>query len=414
MASTADLLFNYLRDIIYQPDKAQLNIADLDDEYKRVGEGLVFLEQQLREQRLFARALSNGDLSADLPSRGNELAAPLKSLHASLRHLTWQTQQVADGDYRQKVDFMGEFSDAFNRMIEQLDSRQVALETEIALSRDKSKALERSNKLLSKITAGIPQCIAVLSDDTGKLLFTNPAAQMLLDGDDTALPALMARRKSEQSESDEIAAVTDGETVFYSVSSYAVHWSGKDATAFVLRDISADKRYMTELEHHATVDSLTGAMNRYAGMNVLYQWMQAERKFVLGFADLDNLKYVNDQLGHSEGDLYIIRVARVLAGFSPAAVVSRIGGDEFMILVPDIEEKQALERLAELRTEVIEGIAADGCRYSGSISYGVAQNAPGLEPSELLGIADERMYRFKRQSKLLARQQLENTSFPGK
>lgn len=68
----------------------------------------------------FASAISNGDLSVNLGLYGGPLAGSLKALHSSLRHLTWQTKQIAHGDLTQRVDFMGEFSSAFNSMVENL------------------------------------------------------------------------------------------------------------------------------------------------------------------------------------------------------------------------------------------------------------------------------------------------------
>ncbi len=55
------------------------------------------------------------------------MAGALKTLHASLRHLTWQTQRVAAGDFSQRVDFMGDFSEAFNSMVIALDEARTEL-----------------------------------------------------------------------------------------------------------------------------------------------------------------------------------------------------------------------------------------------------------------------------------------------
>jgi signal transduction histidine kinase/CheY-like chemotaxis protein/HPt (histidine-containing phosphotransfer) domain-containing protein len=65
-------------------------------------------------------ALSKGDLSQDLPKGKMSILQTLKHLHASLRHLTWTTQQIAKGDFSHEVDFMGDFSVAFNSMTQQL------------------------------------------------------------------------------------------------------------------------------------------------------------------------------------------------------------------------------------------------------------------------------------------------------
>ncbi|MDR3412292.1 MAG: HAMP domain-containing protein [Formivibrio sp.] len=75
----------------------------------------------------FAQVMAEGDLSATL-HQGGTLAGSLKALHADLRHLTWQTQKVAAGDFTQRVDFLGDFLIAFNSMVESLamarDERQ--------------------------------------------------------------------------------------------------------------------------------------------------------------------------------------------------------------------------------------------------------------------------------------------------
>ncbi|HWQ10766.1 MAG TPA: HAMP domain-containing protein, partial [Holophaga sp.] len=67
-----------------------------------------------------AYQLSRGELGADPPRGSTVVLQSLKSLYASLRTLTWTTQQIAKGDFSQKVSFMGEFSEAFNSMAEQL------------------------------------------------------------------------------------------------------------------------------------------------------------------------------------------------------------------------------------------------------------------------------------------------------
>jgi two-component system cell cycle response regulator len=83
----------------------------------------------VREIEEFIEPLASGDLSAPLPSRANYLASPFKELHSRLNELTRQTSQIAGGDYSQRVDFMGEFSIAFNSMVELLAAREDELRT---------------------------------------------------------------------------------------------------------------------------------------------------------------------------------------------------------------------------------------------------------------------------------------------
>ncbi len=82
------------------------------------------LEQLAAMQRL-AVSLANGDLSHEPPPR-QHLLDPLKQLQGNLRHLTWQAEQIAAGDLDQRVDFLGDFSAAFNQMIEGLREKRIA------------------------------------------------------------------------------------------------------------------------------------------------------------------------------------------------------------------------------------------------------------------------------------------------
>jgi signal transduction histidine kinase/CheY-like chemotaxis protein/HPt (histidine-containing phosphotransfer) domain-containing protein len=145
----AEVLFEYLRDVIYNPSKARLDPERLTGKYRDLGLGLMFIADCLLETREFAAALAQGDLKARLPGAGNEIAAPLKTLYASLKHLTWQTHEIAAGDYSQHVDFMGEFSDAFNDMIHQLDERN----RELVMSRLNAEAASRAkSSFLSNVS----------------------------------------------------------------------------------------------------------------------------------------------------------------------------------------------------------------------------------------------------------------------
>ena len=119
-----ELLFEYLRSILYDAKTQQLDINELDEPFQKLGMGLQFLDKAVREMKEYSAALSKGDLSGIMPSRDNFLCENLKNIHANLNHLTWQAKQVAKGDYSQTVSYLGEFSEAFNTMTEQLRERE--------------------------------------------------------------------------------------------------------------------------------------------------------------------------------------------------------------------------------------------------------------------------------------------------
>lgn len=89
-----DLLFEYLRSILYDSQIQTLDVVKLDEPYQKLGLGLQFLERAVREMKTYSEALSRGNLSVKTPPRDNFLCENLKNIHANLNHLTWQAKQV--------------------------------------------------------------------------------------------------------------------------------------------------------------------------------------------------------------------------------------------------------------------------------------------------------------------------------
>ena len=405
MSKTSDTLFAYLRDIFYATSDAGIEFDKLEEDYVMLAKGLTYFAQCFHQYNDFAKALAKGDLSVLPPPPENELAAPLKSLHASLKHLSWQSKQVAQGDYKQRVDFMGEFSDAFNTMVEQLADRQQKLEDEIELSRKQAKAMEQSNLLLSNLTLYIPQQIFVVSTDNNEILLFNESAQYELERDPDYVEKLMKQVPVEQiyggSNSFDISFKQDGADRYLTINTYVIQWQEINAITLIIEDKSIEKKQLMELEDHAYRDALTGDYNRFYGMLTLNEWVNERRAFILVFIDLDNLKYVNDAHGHHDGDEYIIRVSRHLREYSENAVVCRLGGDEFMLLSPDTSLDEASRRIDNISEVIHNDEYLAGKEYTYSISRGIVavDENNELPSSSILSLADERMYEHKRARK---------------
>jgi diguanylate cyclase (GGDEF)-like protein len=404
-----DRLFEYLRDLIYNPSKAYLDIAALPDAFTDLGKGLIYYAECVTEVTTLAKALSIGDLDGKMPSRGNDMAAPLKSLQASLKHLTWQTKQVAKGDYRQRVSFMGEFADSFNAMTERLNASRDALLREIEINKKKSEALSLNNNLLESITGNISQWIVVMSRESAEWLYVNRDVGAVLSdpGSEPELRNWLSEKIHEAPDdmsmrTDELELRGEGAPQYFSVVIHPLHWYEHNAAAFVLTDTSSEKRQIHKLETVAYHDPLTKTYNRHYGMELLTEWLTENIRFAICFVDIDNLKYVNDKFGHAEGDTYIIKVVDVLRGFSDDAIICRLGGDEFMMLSRVFDVRGAEEKLEELRTVLVNFGNQQEKFYTHSISYGVVQATVGgrSSASELLGIADEKMYKYKREHKM--------------
>jgi diguanylate cyclase (GGDEF)-like protein len=157
----------------------------------------------------------------------------------------------------------------------------------------------------------------------------------------------------------------------------------------------------SEVYKLAALDQLTGLYNRRSGEQRLAQEMSRAqrhgRPLTILLMDLDNLKQVNDKLGHAAGDLVIKgfaeRLQRAIRG-SDLAV--RLGGDEFMALLPECradEVRHVLGRVEGL--EVIYNGEKIGCQFS----RGWTDYKPGESPQDLLKRADDALYDYKRAGK---------------
>jgi len=406
MSVTSELLFTYLRNIFNFTPQAPLDLEMLDGDFVMLGKGLLFFEKCFSEFNEFAQSLGRGDLNVPLPPSVNEMAGPLKSLHASLKHLTWQSQQVAKGDYKQRVDFMGEFAESFNTMVDQLSERQEKLEQEITQSHQYAKSMEQGNVLLSNLIYHIPQQVFVVSAEKQEVLLFNDKAKMEIENEPEYMKQILELfpefEKKGVSNNIEIQYNHDSDERYLLISSYPIEWEKTSAVAMVITDVSAEKRQMKDLETHAFYDALTGLFNRFYGMLTLNDWLNEKKRFSLVFIDLDNLKFINDKYGHEEGDKYISKVALCLKSFSDSAVVCRIGGDEFMMLIPDSGSEETRIRMDELQNELNTDEYLNDKDYIYSISYGIIaiDEDNELSSSIVLSIADERMYEHKRERKM--------------
>jgi diguanylate cyclase (GGDEF)-like protein len=134
--NTIDELATFLLDVIMisRPPSFPVYLSSVDS-FKTLYANLI-------STRDFLYSASNGDLSKQVPFKGF-VAGTLKTLQANLRHMTWQTKMIASGDFSQRVEFMGEFSQSFNAMVMQLDQTLKELV-------DQKKKLSKVNEDLAK------------------------------------------------------------------------------------------------------------------------------------------------------------------------------------------------------------------------------------------------------------------------
>lgn len=184
-----------------------------------------------------------------------------------------------------------------------------------------------------------------------------------------------------------------------------------EAKALELAQADAEKGQLVErlrdqseaFERQALEDWLTGLPNRRAFEELLPQQFAAarasKRPLSVAIADIDHFKDINDRYSHATGDKVLKAVADTLRlGVGTGALIARWGGEEFMLLFPDCDLEQALERCERLRHAIAIRVPflPDGMPQNVTLSFGVAKlGAEHHRPEQLLSVADRRLYEAK-------------------
>ena len=181
-------------------------------------------------------------------------------------------------------------------------------------------------------------------------------------------------------------------------------------------DVTEKRRIAELLVHDALHDGLTGLPNRTLFIDRLGNCLaRAQRHsdyvFAVLFLDLDRFKVINDGLGHLMGDRLLAKVAELLTScVRPEDTVSRLGGDEFTILLDGIDDSSAAIRVAQrIQASLSVPFTLNGQEIYTTASIGIALSSTGYtHPDDLVRDADNAMYRAKALGK--ARHQLFDSS----
>ena len=251
-----------------------------------------------------------------------------------------------------------------------------------------------ANERLGEIV-GVPPCgtvrdqlRSVAADDWPSL--DEALRGVLVDGRDATLEVRLRRPASDELRFSRILlrSLTDD--------------AGEVSGAIVcVEDVTDSVRLRGELEHRATYDVLTGCHNRASIMSALQAALARSATSTTGvaFLDVDGFKSVNDALGHAAGDELLAVVAdRLRAAVRGRDIVGRFGGDEFLVVCPDVGDPAEALALAERVRESMHGtVTVADTDLDLRVSVGVAWSSAEVVTAEaLVARADAIMYESKR------------------
>ncbi len=265
------------------------------------------------------------------------------------------------------------------------------------------------------------------TDADGKIVYLSQAAQKKLVGEgvdftDLALSELFSTAAFENGEENERqrplpfllrarssinalpVKVATRKEIWWEISGRPQFSAKGDFTGFhgSAKDISAERQGQIDVNRMAQYDALTGLANRHRMETRLTKTLtvskSSQRSCAMMMLDLDRFKQVNDTLGHQAGDELLKQVGQRLDRIvGDKGEIGRLGGDEFQIILPDMDDRGALGDLAQTLIQMVsQPYSINGARAIIGTSVGIAI-APfdGIETDELVGAGDLALYAAK-------------------
>jgi diguanylate cyclase (GGDEF)-like protein/PAS domain S-box-containing protein len=352
-----------------------------------------------------------------------------------LSRIARTTEKIAEGELDQRADVagtdeVGQLARSFNLMIDRIEAEQWELES---LNREleqrvedrtrqvteqleeRRRAEERYRLLFERNLAGVFLATAdfkviTCNDACGQILGFESAADFLQQAGSIAYvhdrdrDAVLRRLHTEGVVMNEEVELQgrDGRSVWALENVRLIESSAGSTLEGILLDVSDRKHAEQEIEYRAYHDALTDLPNRALFLDRLAVAIanadRRQRQLAVIFLDVDDLKMINDTLGHPTGDELLTSLARTLTEMVRRGdTVARVGGDEFLILLPEVNGEQDAAAVAQ---KILDHLSApfvvQGEELHVTISAGVAiYPADGVDAETLIRNADGAMYRVK-------------------
>jgi diguanylate cyclase (GGDEF)-like protein len=374
--------------------------------------------------REVALELASGNPVGRVPSRRNYIAAPLKMLQSRMAGMATSLEMLSQGRMVNKLGGTGSLHTAFNHAVE----GYLSLSSKIDVNGQGASVLAQEPiNAQSRVNSWrFHQIVLALDNIHAMVLETNAKGEIVYANRPAADFFRGVRAIDEETAAQDVPIVVghlckhrkaDGFPIYeefldarndcwYKVTTEQFSlMAGEIHFVHMIDDITNWKRYEIELAATASFDALTGAYNRKAGLEKLRRALPRVKSGdtnCVAFFDIDNLKTINDDYSHQDGDHAIQTIAAyALESVRQSDILVRYGGDEFVLFFLSCSYETAEKRLAQIESKLSAFNAENKHPYTLSFSYGLHafQYTSDLQIAEIVGLADKIMYARKRAKK---------------
>lgn len=273
---------------------------------------------------------------------------------------------------------------------------------QLSIAHEKIKVLEANYRTL--LERNVDAVLVISQEEI--ILYANPAAEKLFQRSIDKLEENNFEFTVKDGEIKEIEILQNNDQIIIAeMRVTAITWEEEKAFLATLRNVTENVLLREKLHNMSLTDELTGLYNRRGfltfGKQRLSASIQRTENIILLYADLDNMKRINDALGHDEGDKALIAAANALKDtFRESDIIGRIGGDEFVVLILGSNGNYS-DILRRLQQNTDKYNAHSNAQFDLSFSVGIARydysNPCTME--DLLIAADKEMYKEKTQKR---------------
>ncbi len=267
-----------------------------------------------------------------------------------------------------------------------------------------ASSYESLENILNNALCGIYVC----DEHTGEILFANDYVRKMFPKElkEATLDKIFGEKRKEFGGKGSYEIYYFERSTWFNCNYNIIHWmDGKSAYLYFVYDITDKKEYQRKIEQQAYTDFLTGLFNRMCCERDLARMVDAaknqSRKGAILYIDLDDFKHINDGLGHQYGDVLLQSIAHSIqriAGINETCY--RVGGDEFIIVVPPEYYGQCERIIKDIRKVFDKPWFLKDTDYYCTMSMGVVTFPDdGDNVEDLIKKADMSMYDAKKMGK---------------